>query len=926
MTPLDSRIDEDFVCRLYRGEPLVLEGQLENKDGAVEDLTGRTFWACIMAADGSVLHEVVAEIHTDRSGAHYRCTFDGTMSTTRFGERGLIWSQGESVASLGRKIHAQGALIIYPGPGMETPSGDNGIAAFAHRIVRRESLSKRDMIRISQMGERGVPGQAPWEAEGQTYDEWKAAQIEAPVATATSAALTAAQATAQIGADVRAEADAKLGEVDAALGPVPAAVSAANIAAANAQAKADLAETTRLAIEDQRDELLAVLPQAQDTLSQTRTARDQAAASAAQASTLVQRKEFTLFTRVGRLGSTGNLNVDANWAATELIDVSLIDIVSLTLVGDPAVSTIAFYDVQRVFLSKVSAAATNGLVNVYPAPPAGAAFVAFTRAVSLPAVDLSVQRFDFNTAYRSLPSAQERATNASREAKAFAPFTRTGYVTLAGGFTGDINWCSTELIELAYIKSFDVRLRGHPSVASVAYWDANKVLLATIAAPSASAYISVTPASFAAPAGAVYISFTSNRQADERFWYALAPAALPPRRVIEGRFPVEIAQMATIAGSYYSKTNAIVNDANWRRSGFVTAKAGDQFDMTLFGHPNVAALLFYDVNKALIGFFAPSVSSAGAMFSTVQTAPAGTAFVRLSFGDPEKIANATASIGQLVSVANLYLQAQSTAAPTMVPLLAPFRAPRKIPFTAGMKNLLYGDSRSSTDYTWYKTQMEALTGASWYNGGFSGQSVASNASDASMQRIFDYGAQGAIVLLPGGNDTGAAGSVGTFNGSVADEPPVSPVDYAATYTGTTFIQAVDYQIGRIKRGYENIRARAALTGAETEAEKNDKIRALIKPMIVLLTDLPQQRTNAANAFSLPENWRRKRDAIVEVGHRHKVHTIDTMYELSLDMSLEPFFVAPTDKVTNNGVFTMDGLHLNEFGYERLTRRLAADIM
>lgn len=221
MTPLDSRIDEDFVCRLYRGEPLVLEGQLENKDGAVEDLTGRTFWACIMAADGSVLHEVVAEIHTDRSGAHYRCTFDGTMSTTRFGERGLIWSQGEIVASLGRKIHAQGALIIYPGPGMETPAGDNGIAAFAHRIVRRESLSKRDMIRISQMGERGVPGQTPWEAEGQTYDEWKAAQIEAPVATATSAALTAAQATAKIGADVRAEADAKLGEVEAALGALP---------------------------------------------------------------------------------------------------------------------------------------------------------------------------------------------------------------------------------------------------------------------------------------------------------------------------------------------------------------------------------------------------------------------------------------------------------------------------------------------------------------------------------------------------------------------------------------------------------------------------------------------------------------------------------------------------------------------------------
>lgn len=189
MTPLDSRIDEDFVCRLYRGEPFVFEGQLEDKDGAVEDLTGRTFWGCIMAADGSVLHEVVAEILTENERQLYRGVFDGSVSDDCFGRSGLIWSQGEHVTDpRGRKIHAQGALIIYPGPGSQAPSGSNGIAAITHRTVRREAASGRSMIRISQQGARGP---TPWEAAGQSYAEWFAEKIDAPLAAERIATLTA---------------------------------------------------------------------------------------------------------------------------------------------------------------------------------------------------------------------------------------------------------------------------------------------------------------------------------------------------------------------------------------------------------------------------------------------------------------------------------------------------------------------------------------------------------------------------------------------------------------------------------------------------------------------------------------------------------------------------------------------------------------
>lgn len=632
------------------------------------------------------------------------------------------------------------------------------------------------------------------------------------------------------------------------------------------------------------------------------------------------RKEFGLFTRAGYYGGTGAFTNDVQWATTDLIDVGLIDVTSLAFVGHPNVAAIGYFGADRMFMSKVSAASDGGIYTGYPAPPAGAAFVAFSMRANA-AVAPGVQKFDYNLAYRNLPTTADRTAQADRESKAFAIFTRVGYIDATGALKGDQNWLSTEMLDLGNFKSFSVRLKGHTAVASVAFYDAAKVFISAAVASAIGAYVAMP----AIPAGAVYVTFTSNKDAAERFFSVLSPTALPSPALLAGRFPVEISGSATISGSYFATDGTIKNDANWRRSTPVRAAPGDTFAMTLYGHPSVAALEYLDAAKARIGFYAPGGSS-GAMFTTVQVAPAGTAFVRFSFGDPAKLSAATsASIKTEVSVASLYAASQGTPAVTATPLLAPFRAPRRLPFVAGMKNLLYGDSRSSTDYTWYKTQMEALTGASWYNGGFSGHTVAQNASEADLQRVWDYGAQGAIVSLPGGNDGGVQGTVGTFNGTVADEPVMVPSDYSAAYAGTTFIQAVDYQIGRIKRFYDNIRARAALTGSESEADKNAAIRALNKPMLVLLTDLPQQRTNAAHSWSLPESWRRKRDAIVEVGHRHKVHTIDTMYELSLDMSIEPFFVGPTDKNTNNGVYTMDGLHLNEFGYERLTRRIAADL-
>ena len=75
-----------------------------------------------------------------------------------------------------------------------------------------------------------------------------------------------------------------------------------------------------------------------------------------------------------------------------------------------------------------------------------------------------------------------------------------------------------------------------------------------------------------------------------------------------------------------------------------------------------------------------------------------------------------------------------------------------LPSTA--KILLYGDSISSTDYTWYKDWMSYYTNLSEvYNGGFSGFTAAQIAKNDAMSRIFNYNPD-VIILLTGGNDIG----------------------------------------------------------------------------------------------------------------------------------------------------------------------------
>lgn len=90
--------------------------------------------------------------------------------------------------------------------------------------------------------------------------------------------------------------------------------------------------------------------------------------------------------------------------------------------------------------------------------------------------------------------------------------------------------------------------------------------------------------------------------------------------------------------------------------------------------------------------------------------------------------------------------------------------------------------------------------------------------------------------------------------------------------------------------------------------------------------MPQKRIDASSQYSAPENWERKRQAIIECCEYHDMPCIDLFKKFGVDMTKEPYWVSPTDKTTNNGIYTMDGLHPNKYGYRRIAEILTNEIM
>lgn len=183
--------------------------------------------------------------------------------------------------------------------------------------------------------------------------------------------------------------------------------------------------------------------------------------------------------------------------------------------------------------------------------------------------------------------------------------------------------------------------------------------------------------------------------------------------------------------------------------------------------------------------------------------------------------------------------------------------------------------------------------------------------------------------MVGGNDNGVSKSVGTFGtygGLLENEPQKSIPDIGIDYIGSTYIEASAYIANYLTYNISGFRHNEYLKGYATNVgnilANETALDNVKKPLVLMCTPLPQQRNNSSDTWSLPTNNKRKADAIRELCQLCNIPMIDLATMSGLSRVNEPFWGAPTDMLHNKGTLTMDGLHPNKYGYERIARIIA----
>lgn len=222
----------------------------------------------------------------------------------------------------------------------------------------------------------------------------------------------------------------------------------------------------------------------------------------------------------------------------------------------------------------------------------------------------------------------------------------------------------------------------------------------------------------------------------------------------------------------------------------------------------------------------------------------------------------------------------------------------------GKTIFLAGDSRSSTDYSFYKEILHNKTGAEILVQGGSGWKTAAIASNNYFDRLINNPHDYSIWLV-GGNDKGLPNEVGTFKEDTSNhkmgEPIVKETNIDEDYNGTYFIQAVDHIMRKYKKLFYDWK----------------RLDNGHKPVMIFCTDLPQKRA-ADLDWENPINWERKNNAIKECCIKNNVECLDLFQKCHFDMDFEPSWRSPTDMIHNNGLYFMDGLHPNAYGIDIIT--------
>lgn len=367
----------------------------------------------------------------------------------------------------------------------------------------------------------------------------------------------------------------------------------------------------------------------------------------------------------------------------------------------------------------------------------------------------------------------------------------------------------------------------------------------------------------------------------------------------------DLVQTIPTTAGYIGTNGTVIDqyDGSWRRTDYfdATVYAGNVLSLHLYGHSAIGSVCFYDSAHTFIESHGKSTGEG--FFDDSISIPSNAVYLKICYASPFYIANNGGGTNTLI--AGIASDINS------IPLS---------PYVQKWKNkriFLLGDSISSTDYAWYKDALSEKISAYVKNGGQSGATTATIASNAYWSTVASYYPD-LIIALVGGNDSGASTTVGTFSsGSVngiGGESVVTETDIGVDYNGTTFVQAISHIIRKYKATYYNFRANAGLTGSESESEKTAILDAIQKPKLVFCTTLPQKRYNDGTPESTPANWVRKVEAVKECCIKYDIPCLDLYEECRWDMALEPFWVSPTDMITNNGIYTMDGLHPNKYGY------------
>ena len=250
----------------------------------------------------------------------------------------------------------------------------------------------------------------------------------------------------------------------------------------------------------------------------------------------------------------------------------------------------------------------------------------------------------------------------------------------------------------------------------------------------------------------------------------------------------------------------------------------------------------------------------------------------------------------------------------------------------GKTILLYGDSITSTDYSWYKDELEQITGATVINNGHSGWSTAQLAQKSALNTAVNLKPDVCFILV-GGNDKcsqGTVGTFGTYGGLLESETIVNVPDISSDYSGSKYIESVAYITNYLTYHIGGYRHTAYLSGlcndVGVQLSNENDLDNLPKPIVVLCTSLPQQRTiQGDDEWKNIKNNKRKADACREVSQLLNVPLLDFSTRCGFDLINEDSWVPPTDKVHNKGTYMMDGLHPNKFGYRRMAR-LAYDFI